>query len=233
MSQQTTKTTIPVDANNVVLFVHGFGVRYDSRGMFTDIKDSLPKDWGSVLFDFNLVENDNLTIQPISFQVNLLQSIHRTTVKKYPFANIHIIAHSQGCVITALSEIHINGDVILLAPPESMGQKSEDYFKNQPAVKINSQYFIVPRKDGTTTYIPLHYFKNNDLENAEQKILEDSKSQKLHVLQTTEDEVLDATEYAKLYSSPTIRIAQLNSDHNFTGDSRSKLISYIKVVLGI
>lgn len=231
MSEQVTQINISKDTKNIVIFVHGFGVRYDSRGMFTDIKNSLLKEWGSVLFDLNTVEEKTVTIQSIDSQIAHLRTIHKSIIEKYPLAAVHIIAHSQGCVITAFSGVQTNGRVVLLAPPESMGIKTEEYFKNQPAVKVTQKYFIVPRKDGSTTQIPLNYFRSDGLQNAEENIVKYSETQNLYVLQATEDEVLGATEYAKLRASRSIKVAQIGSDHNFTGENRLKLINYTKDIL--
>lgn len=41
--EQVLKTSIPKSASDIVIFIHGFGVRWDSRGMFTDIKSALPE----------------------------------------------------------------------------------------------------------------------------------------------------------------------------------------------
>jgi hypothetical protein len=37
----------------MVVFSHGFGVRADAHGMFTDIAQALPRGWGYVLFDYD------------------------------------------------------------------------------------------------------------------------------------------------------------------------------------
>ena len=44
-------------APSMLVFSHGFGVRRDSRGMFTDIIQHLPEDFGYVLFDYDSSEN--------------------------------------------------------------------------------------------------------------------------------------------------------------------------------
>ena len=40
-----------------LLFSHGFGVRKDSRGMFTDIASAFP-DFKPVMFEYNKILND-------------------------------------------------------------------------------------------------------------------------------------------------------------------------------
>lgn len=233
MSQQVAEYNIPKNTGNIIIFVHGFGVRYDSRGMFTEIKDSLPENWGSVLFDFNIVERKNVIVPTLPEQVSRLKNIYRNVNNQYPSAAVHIIAHSQGCVITALSAINNIGTSILLAPPETMGEKIERYFKSQPGVTTMNSQLIVPRKDGSTTFIPVDYFRNHDLEHAEDNIVQYGNLRPLNVVQTTEDEVLGNTQYAKLSTNPSIHITTMASDHNFTGESRATLLSYINEVLAL
>lgn len=228
MNEQVIQINVPEDADNIVVFVHGFGVRYDSRGMFLDIKNSLPSSWGSVLFDFNKVEGQNVYITNLDDQVTKLLSIVDDVEKNYPSATIHIIAHSQGCIVTALSNTITNGSVIMLAPPETMGKRIKDFFMQQPGVTSTDSELIIPRKDGTTTYLPHGYFSQHKLAAAEQQILNYSYNQKIKLLQTTEDEVLGKTEYSKLKESKNVTLKELDSDHNFSGDSRTALLKYIK-----
>ena len=70
MSQQVTDIQISPDDTDVVVFVHGFGVRYDSRRMFTEIREHLPARYGSVLFDFYTVEGDDVFITSIESYYN-------------------------------------------------------------------------------------------------------------------------------------------------------------------
>src|SRR4051812_9819731 len=53
---QVGKSVINLDyrlGEQMVVFSHGFGVRSDARGLFTDIVQALPRGWGYVLFDYD------------------------------------------------------------------------------------------------------------------------------------------------------------------------------------
>lgn len=228
-----TDFSIPKSAKNIVIFVHGFGVRWDSRGMFTDIRESLPSEWGSVLFDFYKVKDAHISITPVTEQIESLRTVIRQTKEKAPTATLHIIAHSKGCIITALLRPKVDGEIILLAPPETFGTKLEKYFQRYPGAKEQGNELIIPRKDGTTTHIPLSFFAEIQAINAEQAMLQLSKQHSIHLLQTTEDEVIGKTEYKTLLQNPRIHITPISADHNFTGKHRAALKDYLSSTLSL
>lgn len=231
MSQQVTTFGIPANARDIVVFVHGFGVRWDSRGMFVDIQHALPKNWGYVFFDFYYIDQSDVFISPIDDQIARLESVLQKLKQLAPTATVHIIAHSKGCIITSLTQPTITGNVVFLAPPEIFGSKLEKYFARYPNAKLTTTEISIPRKDGTITHIPLNFFEQTKDVDAEEAMLNYSKKARLHILQTTQDEVLGETAYNRLRKSPDIEITAIDSDHNFTEHSREKLISYLKGVL--
>lgn len=233
MSQKITQFDIPTGVKDIVLFVHGFGVRWDSRGMFTDIKESLPKDFGSVLFDFYDIEDKDVFITSIEDQIKRLRQVIGGIKQQSTDAKLHIIAHSKGCIITALAKPEVNGEVIMLAPPESFGTTMEKYFSRYPGAKKTASELIIPRKDGTITHIPLDFFPQTQAVDAEKATLEYSEIKPFHILQTTEDEVIGKTNYRNLQASSNIDITPLAADHNFTDKTREKLIDYIKEILHV
>lgn len=229
--EQVLKIDTPKNTSDIVIFVHGFGVRWDSRGMFTDIKDSLPSTWGSVLFDFYKADGNDVYITNVEEQVSKLRETIDKVKKEYPDALVHIIAHSMGCVIASLASTEINGKVVFLAPPESFGSRIEEYFKSQPGAQTTASELVVPRKDNTTSHIPIDFFaKLRDLD-PEQTLLDYSKLQKINLTQTTDDEVLGRTNYKKLQNNSAITIKIMPSDHNFTDNHRSELLNYISHIL--
>ena len=68
---------------SVVLFSHGFGVKKDARGMFTDIVQSLGSDYLPVMFDYNGVsEGKYSNCLPIQLNIsdifpNQSHSLHK------------------------------------------------------------------------------------------------------------------------------------------------------------
>ena len=231
MSNSIIIRNIPKNAKNIVVFVHGLGSRWDSRGMFTEIKDSLPKNWGSILFDLYYIEGTDVYVSSISEQVDNLKEIIAETKNKNPDARIHIISHSKGCIITAIAMPEVLGNIILLSPPEMFGTKIQSYFERYPGAKKTKSEIIVPRKDRTTTHIPLKYFKESQDVDVQGVMINLSRKHQIILIQTMNDEVLGHTSYDKLQKNKAIKIKQLDADHNFTGESRIKLINLIKELL--
>lgn len=227
MNQQVTDIQISPTDTDVVVFVHGFGVRYDSRGMFSEIRKQLPTNFGSVLFDFYIIEGNDVFITSIDSQIARLRSVLQEVATKYSKVKVHIVAHSKGCIITSLVQPVVEGNIILLAPPESFGTKLEQYFKRYPNAVITDEEVAIPRRDGTTTHIPNNYFIQTQTIDALGVILSYSKQQTINLLQATKDEVLGETNYKLLLESPDVVIKSLPSDHNFTGINRGNLIDYI------
>lgn len=231
MNDSVVIKNVPQNANDVVVFVHGFGVRWDSRGMFIDIQVSLPKQWGSVLFDFYEASGSDVFVASIVDQVAKLNEILTTTREQNPKATIHIIAHSMGCIIVALAKLKVSGRIILLSPPESIGTKFRTFFESIPGSKKTGSTLIVPRKDSTITHIPLSYFDESQAIDAQKAVAELSKQQIIFIIQTMKDEILGDTHYDKLKNNENIKIIQIESDHNFTGENRNKLIGLLQELL--
>lgn len=231
--EKTIHIHVPQRAQDIVIFVHGFGVRWDSRGMFTDIMNALPSDWGSALFDLYKINKDHTYVTTFDDQVVKLKEVYSTVSTKHPESKIHVIAHSMGCIVTAVANLDVRGSIILLAPPEIFGTRLEEYFSSVPGSKQAGNYLIVPRKDGTTTHIPSKFFRSLDNVNPEEAMALLGEKHELAILQTTNDEVIGKTTYSKLRNNPQIKITKLPADHNFTNTFRSELIAYVIKELGI
>lgn len=140
---------------------------------------------------------------------------------------LHLIAHSKGCIVTAITKPYINGSVIFLSPPENFGTKMEDYFRRYPGATSDENEIVIPRKDSTITHIPVEFFKETAKIGAEEVMNKYANNQKISLLQTTEDEVIGKTSYKILRTNPNVEITQLASDHNFKNENRARLINYI------
>ncbi len=222
---------IPSDTNNIVVFVHGLGVRWDSRGMFTEIVESLPINWGSLLFDLYDVKVDDVFVIDLKEQISRLNGIIKELKRDFPDVKLHIIAHSKGCIVTALAQPIVKGKVIFLAPPEKFGSDLQKYFEEYPGTKKSENELTVPRKDGTNTHIPLRYFDESTSIDAQQAVIDYSNQQKLIIIQTLNDEVIGKTTYSQLLGNDAIDIYQMNSDHNFTGQFRTELLNELEELL--
>ena len=144
--------TINIEGRNgspMVVFSHGFGVKCDSRGLFTDIASSLPTHFGYILFDYNKIENlsgrEHVHLRSYSEQVQILGSV--LGIAKGKSSTVYLVGHSMGSVTISLlkdADVH---KVILLAPPLST-TSGRRYFSEYPGAHrdnnniLNHPHFI-------------------------------------------------------------------------------------------
>lgn len=217
------------DQKHIVIFSHGFGVRQDARGLFTDIVAALP-DVVSVLFDYNTFDDAarTVTVRPLTEQAALLSAKAREVRAQYPEAVIDIICHSQGAVAVALAHLEGVGirKVIYLAPPETTNpERMLRMFQSRPGTVIDMAGMSrLARRDGSTTLVPSQYF-------AERKEIELLKLYgqlaervKLVIVVARQDEILGATDFSSLQKA---RVTYLDGDHDFTGAYRQGVVTAI------
>jgi len=229
--QQVTKIVIPKECKDIVIFVHGFGVRYDSRGLFKDLIGGLQKNWGYAMFDLYSIDEGAVYVSSIYEQTKRLAEVVENIKDSYEGATIHLIAHSKGCIITSLLKPRVSGKVIFLAPPENFGTELEEYFMRYPGSQKTKTELIIPRKDSTITHIPLTYFKESRKIDAQQSMDTFAQNTTVYIIQATTDEVLGRTTYSELKNNPNIQIIPISGDHNFSGEKRVDLINTIMDIL--
>lgn len=217
---------------DVLIMVHGFGVRRDSRGMFTDVANYLKPDYTSVLFDLNQVEGAVVTLRTLSEQASILKQVIAWAREQYPKAGIHIVAHSMGGMVTALAGETDLGQVILLAPPtRSGGDSTRRYFMAYEGAKLEDRTLTVPRKDGTTTVISLDYFDDMERYNPAQLIMDYAATKPLSVVEALEEDVIRHADYSVFEAKPGVDLQAIHGDHNFTGDDRDGLLELVDELL--
>lgn len=211
-----------------LIFSHGFGVRADARGLFTEIAAAFPK-FDSVLFEYNtLAEDGNTIVTSIDKQVKILQSM-----LKGVDSDSYLIAHSQGCMVAALAKLPPLKGVILLTPPKitNMNRVIEK-MKARAGSVINldgmSKY---PRSDGKFTYIPREYIESlgslGDNDDLYQSLSENAS---VTIIQARNDHVLGDTDFSDLASAHVI---ELPGDHEFSSVAdRVGLIRELHAIIG-
>lgn len=211
--------------NTDVIFAHGFGVRADARGIFTDIADDL-SDANCITFDFNTLDGDeNTTVTPIDGQVKILQSYIDKAQE-----GTTLICHSQGCIVAGLANLDKIGGVIFLAPPPEISiEKFMQKFGTREGSVMNADGLSsIPRSDGSTTYIPKEYvdsIKSIDVQRLYKKV---AQNHKLTIVRATKDNILGETNFGYL---DNVKVIDIAADHDFTGESRDELVESIKKIL--
>lgn len=206
-----------------ILCVHGFGTRADARGMYTDIAAGLP-DHEFVTFDLNGVdEQGNTTVRSLHEQAAKVSE----QVRLHPEA-MTVLCHSQGCIIVCLADLGDIKQVIFLAPPEviSVERFKRKFFKRDDAQFVEDGLSVLPRRDGTTTYVTPEYvesIKDIEIENLYSDL---AQRVELTIIHAGADEILGKTKFDYLHGKAKFLYVE-GAGHDFKGESRSALINII------
>lgn len=216
-------------SKQIVVYSHGFGVRKDDRGLFTDIASALPEA-EHVMFDYNGIDKqtNTLTVSPLQVQVRKLKE----QLDKLPTdAIVDIVAHSQGCVVTALAKPKNVRQIICLAPPDNVDvDRLISFFGNREGSEIDLDgQSRIPRRDGSTTIIPTAYWqslKGLDVIRLYNR-LPDLAQIKFYVADN--DEVLGMSNFDR--TDERIELLQMAGNHDFNGQYRDDLVKTISASL--
>ena len=199
------------------VFSHGFGVKKDDRGLFTDLAKALGEEQ-CLLFDYNQVneEKNEITVATLDNQAKKLTKILDDIDEP-----VNLICHSQGCVVAALANPRGLQSILFLAPPGTT--KSEDFVKKFKGKIDLAGTSTLQRKDGSKTHVPADYWKSLDaLPEVEDMYVELASGTFLTVINAGEDEILDNNDFPKLQHKAEI-FTMKGADHSFRGASRQKL----------
>lgn len=209
-----------------IIFSHGFGVKADARGMFPEIAAAFP-DYVPVMFDYNeVLPNGDTLVVSLPKQAQKLQSVINETEAD----EVILIAHSQGSIIAGLVSLSKISKVVLLAPPvvASM-QRVIDKIAKRPGAEFNPEGTSkLPRTDGTVTLLPKEYIESLDTVDPLELYKKIANDKPTTIIRATEDHVLGMTNVDEVGAATLVDIP---ADHDFTGESRQKLIELLKEVL--
>ncbi len=209
-----------------IVFSHGFGVKKDDNGLFTDIASALGTAYEYVFFDYNDINEaeHTITVPPFSTQVRRLQAATKG-IQHYT-----LICHSQGCIIGALAELRGVENVILLAPPLELDiERLIEDFSSRDEVKIDQAgVSTLTRRDGTTTQVTAEFWK--ELKTTEPPTLYSALAEKVDVviINAGNDEVLGEQDLRLLNDSNIVVHTIPAANHSFSGQARKDLISKIE-----
>lgn len=210
-----------------ILFSHGFGVKKDSRGMFTEIANNFSK-YTPVMFDYNRISGDGqeVAVEPYSKQAIVLKSELLKIYKQDKTAEVTLIGHSQGCIIPCLLRSIKLQKAILLAPPLRVGSKMR---ANQKAQFEADGSIRIPRKDGTTTIVTKAFIEELDDASPEGLYKDLASRVDTTIIVANQDEILKYNDFSSMDN--LVSIIMIDGDHNFTGDNREGLIKTLSRLL--
>lgn len=208
-----------------IICSHGFGVRADSRGLFTDIAAAFG-DCEFKMFDYDDYRpNGDATVRSLPERVKLLQA-QIDAVE----GEIFLLCHSLGCVVGSMADLSKVDKVVLLAPPEHISSKRFiDWLQSErEGTKLDQGgALVLPRSDGSTTRIPKEFLDSADAANPMDLYQKLADSKPTVVIRALSDELVGLTKVDEMKNAQLIDI---DSDHNFTGENRQKLIDALRVI---
>lgn len=217
---------------HVVVFSHGFGVRKDSRGLFTDIAEAF-YDSECVLFDYSEFDEAEqaVVIRPLSEQVSILRRKLADIMSMYPGDDIDLVAHSQGAVVAAmLAPVGIMRFVFIAPPLTLPRERTIERAKQNSGtvIDINGVSRLVGRS-GNVVLVPALYWKEREEVNPLQLYNDLVADNDVTVVLADQDEILKESSPDTLAGA--IDVIHLPGDHNFTGEARRGLVEAVKNIL--
>ncbi len=210
---------------HIIIFSHGFGVRYDDRGLLDDLASAFPEA-ESILFDYFIVDevNHTLTITPLSEQVKMLNNVINKARENNPEAVIDLIGHSQGTVIAALAKPTGIRKSIMTAPVFDMRiERTIERHTKNPGSEINLNGLSKLRPlDGYTRIVPAEYWnERKNLPPTFSLYNEFAKHTELIMINAKQDDVIGSADLTGLSSD--IKVIALDGDHGFHDVARAGL----------
>ena len=219
-------------SKHIVVFSHGFGVRKDSRGLFSDIAAALPG-VEPVMFDYNEIDDakNTVTVRPLAQQSEMLRGVLREIKESAPNAVIDLICHSQGSIVASLAMPTGIRKTVFLAPPVNINSnRMLEAFRSRPGSEINMEGISkIARRDGSTTIVPSEFWAERKNLRPLELYGEFAHHTNLAIIKANQDEVLEEVSFQGLGSS--VEVVSLSGDHNFTGNARGPLLEVIKKLL--
>ena len=195
--------------------------------MFTDIAGAL-EGFDCELFDYNeVLAGGDVRVRPLSEQVEILNGHIAASVED----EITLICHSQGCVVAGLADTSRVGKIILLAPPVEMSMKRfmRKFGLREGVRQEASGALLIPRSDGTTTYIGQSYLAELDAVEAPLACYQRlADNHDVTIVRATADNILGATSFGSLSN---VKLIDIEADHDFSGAARRELIQQINSML--
>lgn len=221
-------------APQMVVFSHGFGVRRDARGMFTDIAAGLPGGWGYVLFDYDSfdVTTNQQKVVGFSTRVQTLQAVIDWTRRQAGVEQVHAVGHSMGTLALADLAPASMGKIVLLAPPLSLGLRFAELYIKRPGAEHEGKTWSIPRSDGTTTLVDDDALAELVSIDAEGELAKLGVLQQYTIVIAGADEIIPDEDYTELIVMPNVTMIGVDrANHDFSGEARPKLVDSVVKLL--
>ena len=209
-----------------VICSHGFAMRADSAGMFTDIAAAFP-DYDFRMFDYyDIKPNGDQLVRSLDDQAKILQR----QIDAAPAGEIVLLCHSQGSTVAGLVNLTKVSKIILLAPPIEISRAGlVNRMRHRKGAKLNPYgTSVIPRSNGTTMTIPIEYMDSIEAHDRLTLYRKMADTKPTIIVRALNDETLGLTDFSSLR---TITLVDVQGNHNFTGEDRAKLIQALELIM--
>jgi pimeloyl-ACP methyl ester carboxylesterase len=224
-------------APQMVVFSHGFGVRRDGHGLFTDIAAALPEGWGYLLFGYDRFDEATQSQRLVSAaqRQEILETVIDWTRLQSGVQQVHLVGHSMGSLTVAALAPQNIGEIVLMAPPLRLGSRFVERFNKRPGILHEGHTWSIPRSDGTTSVVD-----DNDLADLvdvdpEGELVKLAMFRSYTIMIADSDEVLPDADYTELMVMPSISMQGIEqANHDFAGQARAATVqAVINLLQGI
>lgn len=221
--------------DEVIVCLHGFGVKRDARGIFTDITAMLSNSASVVLCDLSRNTNGGVEVYPLTVQIEVAEAVIEYALETFNTRQVTVIAHSFGCIVTAyLPNIQMLKRAILLAPPISNPKEALlAHFTSRDGAIDSSKPVVFSRRDGTTTTLQTAFWGALDGVDPLSGYKALAAATELSVVVAAEDELIDLKESEQMKTVGVKQYSELSSDHNFNGEGRVFLTEIIEEIIAV
>jgi pimeloyl-ACP methyl ester carboxylesterase len=171
-----------------IICSHGFAMRADSAGMFTDITAAFP-DYDFKMFDYyDIKPNGDQIIRSLDEQAKILQQ----QIDAAPDGEIVLLCHSQGSTVAGLVDLRRISKIILLAPPIKISRAGLiNRMRHRKGAKLNPYgTSTIPRSNGTTMTIPVEYMDSIEAHNRLALYQKMAGTKPTTIIRAAQDEIL-------------------------------------------
>lgn len=222
------------DPQEIVIFSHGFGVKRDSKGLFTDLVHALSKNYLSVLFDYNqFLEEGGYKVPTYSEMVRILEAVIADVKKRYPNKKINLVGHSMGCIVSSFANLSDFAKVLYLAPhAENRYESYVNWLRSLPNCDLDLEgETSIERKNGTYVHLEAGFFEEMKQAEPIEQFSAVSNITQLTIIRALRDERIKGT-YHRLKEVKGIDFLELEGNHNFDPPARKELINTVAKLFG-
>lgn len=209
-----------------IICSHGFAMRADSGGMFTDVAAAFPEHDFNMFDYYDIAPGGDQRLRSLDDQATILQQ----QIDAAPSGDIALLCHSQGSTIAGLVDLTKVSKVVLLAPPIDVTRsKLINRLRHRKGAKLNPYgTSTVPRSNGTTMTIPVEYMDSLEKYNRLDLYQKIANKKPLIIVRALQDETLGLTDFSSVNGA---QVVDVQANHNFTGEGRKRLMTALKDIL--